>query len=283
VLTDLDGRRRAAGCYDPSVADILALPDCPKCGGSGFVVSDDGGAGTARRCDCGADLLVPRLLEQARIPERYKNCTLKGFKLSDMQSQENSVLLEARTKCQRYVDNFLTLSGNYQDCGILLVGRPGSGKTHLAVAMLTAIIQRYRVRGRFTDFASLIHEIQSTFDPTSPESKHDVLDPVIDAELLVLDELGVQRQPSPFVIDTLYLILNGRYTARKPTIFTSNFRLDKGERSNLSDEDLLEKRLLSPPLISRLREMAAVIALDVNDFRRDIGLNSVPSKVWGSV
>jgi DNA replication protein DnaC len=261
------------------VADILARADCPNCGGSGFVVVADGGSGTARRCDCGRDLVLPRLLEAARIPERYRSCTLDQFKVSDSVSRVNSALYEAKERCSRYVKNFLTESG-FQEAGLFLVGRPGSGKTHLAAATLSAIIERYRVRGRFVDFSSLIHEIQSTFDPTSPESKHDVLDPVIDADLLVLDELGSQRQPSAFVIDTLHLILNGRYTARKPTIFTSNFRLERRKDSSLTEDDLLDKRL-TPPLVSRLYEMAAVVSLDVEDYRRVIGLSTLPVKVFG--
>ncbi len=120
----------------------------------------------------------------------------------------------------------------------------------------------------------------STFDPSSPESKHDVLDPVIDAELLVLDEPGAQK-PTPFVTDTLYLILNQRYTARKPTLFTSNFRLERGRDSNLTRDDLLESRL-TPALVSRLYEMAVPVALEVADFRREIGQAALPARVWGA-
>ena len=92
----------------------------------------------------------------------------------------------------------------------------------------------------------------------------------MNAELLVIDELGAQN-PTPFVKDTLYLVLNYRYTHRLPTLFTSNFRLELAPNSNLTSVDLLEGRL-TPALFSRLFEMADVVSLDVtSDFRKARG------------
>jgi DNA replication protein DnaC len=142
------------------------------------------------------------------------------------------------------------------------------------VAVLREVIRRYGVRGRFVDFTSLIHRIQSTFDPRSPESKHEVLDPVTDADLLVLDELGAQK-PTAWVRDLLYLILNRRYTTRRPTLFTTNYRLEprRGPVSldrgpDWQPTEMLLAERIPAPLLSRLHEMARPVVVDVADFRR---------------
>ena len=170
----------------------------------------------------------------------------------------------------RWVDEFLALDGGSREGGLLFIGPPGVGKTHLAAAALAEVIRRYRVRGRFVDFTSLIYQIQSTFDAGSPETKQGVLEPVLSAEVLVLDELGAQK-PSPWVSEVLYLVLNGRYTARKPTLFTTNYFLEGSAGAHSLDRgaggDLLSTRIPSM-LVSRLWEMARPVLMQGDDFRR---------------
>jgi DNA replication protein DnaC len=232
--------------------------------------------------------VVPRLLAAAGIPARYQHCKLANFHVSSSSSRVDKQLSQARQAAEQYVEGFLQEGGGFRQSGLLFVGPPGAGKTHLAVAVLSELVERYRISGRFVEFTSLIHQIQSTFDPDSEESQRQILGPLSSAELLVLDELGTQK-PTPWVQEILYLIINGRYTRRRPTLFTTNYRLeplkmapaprlkpsslDRGRDPEPGREievtALLSTRL-SPMLVSRLYEMAQPVALDaVEDFRRE--------------
>ncbi len=246
---------------------------CPRCQGRGWVVEEDSGAGTARPCDCDRRDQTPRLVAAARIPPRYEGCSLDSFKTADRVPRIAGQLARAKALAEQYIEGFLQEDGRFRAEGLLFIGPPGVGKTHLAVAVLKELISRFAVHGLFVDFTSLIHQIQSTFDPGSRESKHQVLDPVIDAELLVLDELGAQK-PTAWVNQTLYLIMNTRYTRRLPTLFTTNYRLDGGSEvaldrdSKHGEPELLERRI-SPTLVSRLHQMAKRVVIEAEDARRD--------------
>jgi len=251
---------------------------CPACGGRGWVVERGDGVGSARRCDCTVRDLLPRLLADAGIPARYQGCRLENFQLTGKQSQQ---LRRAREVTARWVEEFLA-SGRPSESGLLFIGPPGVGKTHLAAAALADLIRRYRVRGRFVDFTSLLYQIQSTFDPTSPDTKASVLDPVLQAEVLVIDELGAQK-PTAWVSEVLYLILNGRYTQRLTTIFTTNYYLEAdrqpGPAPSLDrgadivaaapSSDLLASRI-PRMLVSRLWEMARPITIESDDHRKEV-------------
>ena len=251
---------------------------CPRCEGRGWVLAKDGGAGTARRCDCFKQGLAGTLLAGAQLPRRYVGCRLSNFATSHPTPGVRGQLQKALADSKRYVDGFLREDGTFRSAGLIYVGPPGTGKTHLAVAVLVELIQAYRVSGRFADFTSLIHQIQSSFDPKSPESKREVLDPVIRAPLLVLDELGAQK-PTPWVQDILYLIINSRYNERRPTFFTTNYGLEGGRPATRSLDrgaDLMPvaeplSRRIEARLVSRLCEMARPILLDsVSDHRREV-------------
>ncbi len=231
---------------------------CPLCDGTGWKPVEVDGVRRVARCDCWRQALAAELLADARIPPRYKKCDLESFRT------ENDSLVEAVRRARRFVDTFPVV-----DKGLFFVGRPGVGKTHLAVAILRAVVAGKGARGLFYDTRELLRLIRSTYNPLVHTAEMDVLRPVMDADLLVLDDLGAEK-PSEWVDETLNLIVNTRYNERRATLFTSNFPLpDEGAKPPADDAfktETLDERV-GFRMWSRLHEMCDFVPLEGVDFR----------------
>jgi DNA replication protein DnaC len=107
-----------------------------------------------------------------------------------------------------------------------------------------------------------VKEIQNSYNPISQTSELRVLTPIIEAEVLVLDELGATK-PREWVRDTMMQVINARYNDRKLTIFTTNYRDERRQPSEQTLEDRIGTRLRS-----RLYEMCRTIVIEGEDYRR---------------
>ncbi len=224
---------------------------CPKCSGSGWELAEDGAK--VHRCSCLDSARIERLLAEARIPKRYEHCDLESY-LPSHESQKN-----AKIFVQRFLDRYPQI-----DVGLLFLGNCGVGKTHLAVSLLKQLIKEKGDGGLFYDFRDLLREIQASWDAVSQTSEWEVLRPVLEAKVLVLDELGANK-PTEWVRDTIAHIINCRYNDKRLTIFTSNF-LDMPTKSG---EETLTDRI-GARLRSRLYEMCKEVEINGGDFRKDI-------------
>jgi DNA replication protein DnaC len=207
----------------------------------------------ARRCICRLEQQQSRLLEQSRIPRRYENCTLANYH----PSPNNGTQLQAFNFAFKLVSEFPAVNR-----GLLFMGLVGVGKTHLSVAILREFIEKTGVSCLFYEFGSLLKEIQNSYNPISQTSELRVLTPVIEAEVLVLDELGASK-PTDWVRDTMMQVINTRYNDRRLTIFTTNY-LD-GRRTER--DEILEDRI-DVRLRSRLFEMCKTVQIEGEDYRR---------------
>jgi DNA replication protein DnaC len=127
--------------------------------------------------------------------------------------------------------------------------------------VLRQVVQDKGARGLFFDVRDLLRIIRSTYNPVVRTAEMDVLRPVMDAELLVLDDLGAEK-PSEWVEETVNLIVNTRYNERRPTIFTTNYEDVPDE----TDLDSLRVRV-GFRLHSRLHEMCEFLEYDGGDYR----------------
>jgi len=186
--------------------------DCEICHGTRWKTIDVDGVEKVVRCDCWRAIVQERNFKEARIPAKFKNAELETYR-PDTDSQRDALRL-----AKKFVAEF---PGDGR--GLVFYGPTGVGKTHLAVAMLKAVIQQKGARGFFFVTSELLRLVRETYNRSVEETEMEILRPVLEADVLVMDDLGFEKT-SEWVQETLGLVINTRYNTKRATIVTSNLR-----------------------------------------------------------
>lgn len=251
----------------PCATLFYVMTVCPICGGDGLVRElTPKGLWISRPCQCQQMEREQNRLAAARIPQRYRDCTLDDYEI--YHGADRSLGLALQT-ARRFVDAYpVDTAGK----GLLFTGSIGTGKTHLAVGVLRRLIQERGVRGLFCDYRELLKNIQNSYNAQVNTTELELLRPVFAAEVLVLDDLGAQK-PNEWVWDTVALILNTRYNDRLSTIITTNYPDLPAGAGALTDTERAAREpslgdRIGDRMRSRLSEMCIPVEMSGKDFRQ---------------
>jgi len=221
-------------------------PDCPQCAGIGFVrravAFGHPDFGRAIPCVC---VLSEHDDERQDRLQRYSN-------LGALARQSFATLLpRGRSPEPSHQERFARALADAErfaeqpEGWIAFVGESGTGKTHLAAAITNRLIEQ-GVPVFFSVVPDLLDHLRAAYAPASELPYDRLFETVRSAPVLVLDALGTQFS-TPWAEEKLFQILNHRYNAQTPTVFTCSAPLDELDerlRTRLSDPSLTRVHVL---------------------------------------
>lgn len=227
------------------------LSNC-KCGGvEPYFYSEDG---EIKECPCHSVRMrivkINSIYHESGIDKKYKWQFINEFNCINKHAEV------AKNSAWHIISNFPNV-----ERGLFLWGNPGTGKTMLSAIILTELITRYGINGKFLKISrNFFGRLKSTFNQNSSTygTGAQIEQELAEVDVLVVDDFGVQRD-SEWEQETLYNLVDARYDAEKFTIFTSNLDPRK------TMQELSQGRILS-----RIKEMCKILELSGPDYRERV-------------
>ena len=267
VLSNKKGKVQAEACK---------CFTCDKCQGTGRILQEDAdGISRIRECQCADFFKKLKLFNHAGIPGKFVHESLDNF---DVATPRHRSLKDALSRSRTFIKEFIQMKGQYSQ-GLIFMGEPGLGKTHLSVSIIKELILQHGVECKFVDFFELLRDIRHGYGEDISEGEF--INPYVGVKVLVIDELAKGRN-TDWELTVLDHFISARYNDDdKVTLVTTNFKdkLDDGIRqeekgnpkaglSNASARYTLEEKI-GPRIFSRLMEMCKKVHLHGKDFRQE--------------
>lgn len=211
--------RRAAAERSPATSNSRYKPqfaECPQHGQYPLNMLDEHGVERwfPSGCPvCRKQAEAARLLKASNIPPRFVDCTFSNYVVSLPQQQR------VLDRCQAYATDF---SKYHQTGGCLLMcGRPGTGKNHLA----TAIIREVLAAGYSVQRVKAAQYLDAYWSKDFAE-REAWLQCLASIDLLMIDEIG-RASNAKAAQDALFRLIDARYEAQRPSLLTTNLARDE--------------------------------------------------------
>lgn len=162
---------------------------------------------------CRRENAIERIWKRSNVPWRFIGRTFENYR-TDTDEQR-----KALNSVREYADTWKERLEH--GAGLVLCGKPGTGKTHLACALIREVVHRYCVGSGYVTAADMLRRIKSTYQRGSEDTEEDLIHRFSAPPLLVLDEIGVQMG-TDHERQLLYAVMNRRYEDFNPTVLVSN-------------------------------------------------------------
>ena len=185
---------------------------------------------------------IAKLMGIGGVGERFRSRSFATF-------HETPATTAAVRACKQFCAE---VRENPRAQGVMLIGGYGTGKTHLAVAILRETAEA-GIPGMFVVVPDLLGKMKASFDAKDGKAGA-LVETAKSVPLLVLDDLGAEN-PKPWVVELIYVLINHRYEHMLPTVITTNC-------NGRELEGMFGRRV-----VSRLAEMTTPVNIRAEDYR----------------
>ena len=232
--------------------------------------SSENGRQVAAPCVCRIQQRAARMLERARIPQRYEHCSLENYDTHFPSA--NRTLTAAHLRARRFVEGYPVETDG---TGLLLTGSIGVGKTHLAVGILQALVAERGATGLFYDYRDLLKQVQNSYNRNVLATELEILAPSSKPKSSSSTNSAPPSPPTGSGTPSPTSSTPATTTAAPPSSppTTPTFRPLGTESGTSARAAMREETLgdrIGERMRSRLQEMCVVVEMQGEDFRQKV-------------